>query len=269
MHTIATDLDRTLFPNGKQEYDNSMPRFKQIVQEKGLKVIFVTGRNIDQIREGIAEYDPPTPEYAIASVGTRIYRPDGNGGFTEDLAYIDFIRENTPGWDVEEFKKAMGEIAAIRLQEQFNQNPFKLSYYIDDLPRINEIVAEMKQRVGEICQATDITSSVDETLGLGLLDILPARANKMEGIEFVRRQLGLDMDHIIYSGDSGNDLAALTYGYKAILVRNATESVRADVERVGKERDTLDKIYFAQGNDTLNGCYVSGIIEGLEHFGVA
>lgn len=267
MLTIATDLDRTLFPNGKQEYDGSMPLFKQILQEKELQLIFVTGRNLNQIQEGIQKHDPPMPSYAIAEVGTKIYACEGEN-FTEEKGYVDFIKENTRGWDVKAFEAALKAISELRLQEDFNQNEFKLSYYIDQPEKSKTVVENSTQIIQKTCPDSSITYSVDETKGLGLMDILPTRANKMEGIEYLRRKLGIEKDSIIYCGDSGNDITPLTFGYKAILVRNAIDEVRREVQSIAADKGISNQIYLAQGAQKLNGNYVSGIIEGLKHFGV-
>lgn len=265
MTTIATDLDRTLFPNGKQDYDDSMPRFKRLVESNGIPLIYVTGRNIDQIKEGIAEYDPPLPHYAVAHVGTKVYQWTVDGP-KEDQRYIQFIKDNTKNWNVEAFKNALKDDDGLRLQDDFNQNEFKLSYFVDQLDQADAIV---ERTVSTICTDINIIYSVDETIGQGLLDILPKRANKMEALEFVRQEMGAPMSDVIYAGDSGNDIIPLTFGYRAILVANATDEVRAKVESIAREKGVLDKIHFANGDGNLNGNYVSGILEGLAHFGVA
>ena len=70
---IATDLDRTLLPNGKQPYDGSMGLFKEIVQDKEIVLTYVTGRNLSLVRKAIKKFDAPLPNYIIAQVGTKIY----------------------------------------------------------------------------------------------------------------------------------------------------------------------------------------------------
>lgn len=66
---LATDLDRTLFPNGSQPADDSMPRLADFIARHDITVVYVTGRNLEQIREGIAEFEPPLPVYAVAEGG--------------------------------------------------------------------------------------------------------------------------------------------------------------------------------------------------------
>jgi len=267
MNFIATDLDRTLFPNGKQPYDKSMSDFSEIIEKNNMKLIYVTGRNLSQILEGIKEYNPPMPEYAIGEVGTKIYSCE-NDSFSEVSEYIKFIGNNTRNWDIKKFKENLKKYKEIRLQEEHNQNEFKLSYYVNKETEKEKLLIKIKKALTDICSDINIIYSFDETTGRGLLDVLPLRANKMEGLEFLRRKLNVGMDDIIYCGDSGNDLIPLTFGYKAILVKNAIVEVREEVEKITKEKGTRDRVYICRGNKRYNGYYVSGIIEGLNSFGI-
>ncbi len=266
--TLATDLDRTLFPNGNQPCDNAMPLFRRVVEAKRLPLIFVTGRHLRQIEDGIREYGPPLPDMAIAEVGTRLYRRAGER-FEEDTDFVGFIQENTRNWDLEAFKSALDDLP-LRLQPEEHQNRFKLSFFVDDLEGAGHVRRDAENILEGICPDAHIIWSVDETLGLGMLDVLPAKANKMEALEYVRRRREIPKEQIIYCGDSGNDIIPLTGGYNAIVVANAIDDVRAEVKRIAEKKGVAHRVYFARGSDalSLNGNYVSGIIEGLLHFGI-
>lgn len=254
---LATDLDRTLFPNGAQPADDSMPRLADFIARRGITLVYVTGRNLQQIREGIGEFAPPLPAYAVAEVGTRVYRRDDER-FSEDTGYLARIRDLDPQWSADKLRRALADCRLLRLQEDFNQNEFKLSYYVDDPGRVNDAKAAAGAALGEHRDCAQIITSVDETVGIGLLDILPRHANKLEGIEFVRGQLGAASDDIVYAGDSGNDLIPLTSGYRAVVVGNASDEVRREVERSARRNGTLERIHFA------GGYYHAGILEALE-----
>lgn len=266
MIIIATDLDRTLFPNGDQEYDGSMDRFTELVDKSDFHLVYVTGRNERQILEGMERYSAPAPEYAVAEVGTKVYL-FSDGSLDEDPGYIDYIESKTGVWDIEKFKDSLRWTEEIRLQEEEHQNRFKLSYYVDP-GQSEKAVEEVHSRLQALSADFNLIYSVDETKNLGLLDVLPTHANKLEGLEYVRQKLGADKEDVVFCGDSGNDIIPLTSGYKAVLVRNAVEEVREQVEEEAKRQGIRDRIYFARGTDDLNGYYVSGVIEGLEHFGI-
>jgi hypothetical protein len=268
MITITTDLDRTLFPNGQQEYDDSMSVFKRLVEQYRFGLIYVTGRNIDQAYEGMQSYDPPPPSHLVAEVGTRVYVYE-DGRFLLDDGYRNYILEHTRRWDRKEIQNTMEKVDWLRLQEEHNQNEFKVSFYADKPENLIEQEEYLDTLVNDITPDAALTISVDETKNLGLLDVMPVRANKMEGIEYLRRTLNIPEEEIIYCGDSGNDLVPLTAGYRAILVRNATDTVRERLENMAREKRVEDRIYNASGNiHGFNGNYVSGIIEGLCYFNI-
>jgi hypothetical protein len=262
MILIATDLDRTLFPNGNQEYDNSMHLFCKILKNEKLSLAFVTGRNIDLVKQGIEEFHAPLPENIIAEVGTKIYEKDRNS-FIEDEDWIKSISSSTKGWNIGNFKDEIALQKGMRMQEEEKYNQFKLSYYLDDPKASSNIVKEATKIVSSICKDALVVYSVDETHNVGLLDILPKFATKLTALEYLRKKKGLEKEDIIYCGDSGNDILPLTFGYKSILVRNAIDDVKNTVEQLSMQKNIIDKLYIAKGLDKLNGYYVSGIIEGL------
>ena len=266
MVIIATDLDRTLFPNGEQEYDGSMDRFTDLMDKSDFHLLYVTGRNKKQILDGMDRYSAPAPEYAVAEVGTKVYL-FSDGTLEEDPGYIEYIESKTGIWDIEKFKESLRWTEEIRLQEEEHQNRFKISYYVEP-GRAEKAVEEVQSRLEALSADFNLIYSVDETKDLGLLDVLPTHANKLEGLEYVRRKLGAGEEEVIFCGDSGNDIIPLTSGYKAVLVRNALDEVRDQVEEEARRKGIGDRIYFARGTDVLNGYYVSGVIEGLEHFGI-
>jgi len=263
MPVIATDLDRTLLPNGNQEYDGSMNLFSGIVERKGLGLVYVTGRNLEEINDAVREYGIPPADYLVAEVGTRVYC-GGGGDYEEDTDWIDAVNSATKNWDVGLFQEELKAVEGLRLQEDFRQNRFKLSYYIDEPGNSDDIVKNVSETIAAICSDAEIIYSIDETKNLGLLDVLPKYATKTNALEYVREKMGAAKEDIIYCGDSGNDILPLTFGYKSILVRNAIDEVKKAV----KEKGIAEKLYIAQGGEKLNGYYVSGIIEGLVHFSV-
>jgi len=259
---LATDMDRTLIPNGIQEYDGSMGIFKNIIDKEKIPLIYVTGRNLRLIDEAISEYNLPMPDYLVAEVGTMIYEQKG-GKFIVDNGWIDHIEKVTMDWDVVRFRLLLRSVLGIYIQEEEKQNQFKLSYYIKNLGMAKQIVKDVKKIINVVCKDAVIVYSVDETTNTGLLDILPKKATKVSGLEFLRKKFKVKKEEIVYCGDSGNDLLPLTFGYRSILVRNAIDEVKEEV----KKNCDSNKLYIAKGYKNLNGYYVSGIIEGLIRFG--
>ena len=262
MFVIATDLDRTLLPNGNQEYDNSMHIFNEIVKREKPTLIYVTGRNLKEVKEAIIEYHAPLPTFLIAEVGTKIYIQK-NGKFNEDKEWLDIVKSVTSNWNIDKFKEELSIIKGIRIQEEEHQNPFKLSFYLDKLDNAELIVKECTKIIKSISKDASVIFSIDETNNIGLLDIIPRNATKLRALEYIRKNNGYKKEDIVYCGDSGNDILPLTFGYKSILVRNAINEVKKAVKSICFEKNCTDALYIAKGYGKLNGNYVSGIIEGL------
>ena len=78
---------------------------------------------------------------------------------------------------------------------------------------------------------------------------------------------GYDESRVVFAGDSGNDLPALTSGLQAVLVANANEEVRQEAVREVTALGISAKLYLAQGDFLgMNGNYSAGVLEGLAHF---
>ncbi len=58
MRIIATDLDRTLIPNGPQKLSkDAMEKLKLALKKNKIKLIFVTGRTKPLVLAGIKQHD--------------------------------------------------------------------------------------------------------------------------------------------------------------------------------------------------------------------
>lgn len=265
---LATDLDRTLFPNGAQPADDCMTELKEALRQHQIGIIYVTGRNRGQILEGMETYNPPPPDYAIAEVGTRIYRVDADTRTFQPLdRYINHLQQVSPSWDRSAIESRLREEPGLILQSPENQNPFKISFHCqpDDLDALRRAIHGL---LTPLTRDFQVIGSVDETTCQGLVDLLPGKANKLHALEFLRQELGLEQEQIIYAGDSGNDLEPLASGYRSILVANATDAVRQSVLELSGEAGTRDSLYLARPDRGLNGCYYSGILLGLRHYGL-
>jgi len=128
-------------------------------------------------------------------------------------------------------------------------------------------VENIRLRLTEKGFHTSIIWSKDEIGKLGLLDIIPARANKLQAIKFLIEKEQFFQQRTVFAGDSGNDLDVLTSGLQTILVKNAPEEVRREaIETLSKKR-IADRLYLPQGDFFgMNGNYAAGVLEGLVRF---
>jgi HAD superfamily hydrolase (TIGR01484 family) len=263
---LCSDLDRTLLPNGRPpESPKARRLLRQAAKLPDLTLAYVTGRNRSLIQKAIEAYDLPLPAFAVGDVGTAIYRPDRNW---EPLkSWTDEIRVSWQEKLAPDLAVLLSDINGLHLQEGEHQTAFKLSYYADMKTDPVFLRWEIKSRLaGHGIQAA-VVWSVDEQKGIGLLDIVPKNATKHHAIRFLQERYGFQEDRIIFAGDSGNDLEALTGGLQAVLVKNALPEVQQEAVRTMREKGMPERLYLAQGGFMeMNGNYSAGVLEGLAHF---
>jgi hypothetical protein len=217
------------------------------------------------VQEAIEEYNLPSPDFVVGDVGSTIYH------FNGDIwqSYQNWSQEIAPDWqglnsvDLQPIFTDIVDISHLTLQEADRQNRFKLSYYLP-LEVDNQALQEcMNLRLQEQNIAASLIYSVDEDKGIGLLDILPARATKFHAVEFLRCQLGFDYSNTVFAGDSGNDLPVLVSDIPSVLVANAHE----DIIKVAQLQGNMNNLYLAKGDFLgMNGNYCAGILEGIAYY---
>lgn len=264
---LCSDLDRTLLPNGNQpESPEARPHLRRLVQCPDLILAYVSGRNIDLIEAAIEQYELPHPHYALADVGTSIYRWQG-GNWRLWESWRQKIGHDWKRYRNHDLRPVLDDIEELALQEETNQHDYKLSYYaVPDLVD-SGVLLELRRRLRELHIDFEIVWSVDETSNTGLLDILPASATKLGAVRFLMRELGLGRHHTVFAGDSGNDLDVLTSDIPGVLVANATAEVRDRALREAEANNRSIDLYCARGGFLdMNGNYSAGVLEGLVHF---
>jgi sucrose-6F-phosphate phosphohydrolase len=266
MKILATDLDRTLLPNGSWESDSkAIKLFNDLTEKQNVLVVYVTGRNLALTENAINEYGVRYPDVLCGDVGTSIRKYE-NGEWTFDDGWITHVRHASPRWDPAAIRDAVADIEGMREQESEHLNPFKQSYYVEH-HKNDEVLKKVDERVkGKFDEV--IIYSFDSQDGKGLLDFLPASATKQTALEYVAEEFGAAKQDVVFCGDSGNDIFPLTAGFCGVLVKNADDQLVANVKIAMKENPGL-KVYFAKGNFRgLQGNYTSGVIEGAYHYGV-
>jgi sucrose-6F-phosphate phosphohydrolase len=266
MKILATDLDRTLLPNGSWEPDKeAIGLFNRLTEKHDVLVVYVTGRNLALTEEAIANYGVRHPDVLCGDVGTTIRNRNGDG-WTFDDGWVSHVKKASPRWSADAIRDAVADVQGMREQESEHLNQFKQSYYVN-----HELKDQVLQAVDERIKGKFdevIIYSFDSQDGKGLLDLLPASATKQTALEFVAEAHGVAKSDTVFCGDSGNDIFPLTAGFAGVLVRNADEQLVAGVRKAMDEDPAL-QVYFAKGGFRgLNGYYTSGVIEGACHYGL-
>jgi sucrose-6F-phosphate phosphohydrolase len=266
MKILATDLDRTLLPNGHWQADSqAIGLFNNLTQRPDLLVVYVTGRNLALTEQAIKQYGVRYPDVLCGDVGTSI-RQYAKGAWKFDEGWLAHVKRTSPRWDALAIRAAVADIQGMREQEKEHLNPFKQSYYVEHASNV-EVLAQVDARVkGRFDEV--IVYSFDSQDGKGLLDFLPASATKQTALEYVSEEFGAAKTDVVFCGDSGNDIFPLTAGFCGVLVRNADDQLVTNVKQAMADNPDL-KVYFAQGDfQGLSGYYTSGVIEGAYHYGL-
>ncbi len=266
MRILATDLDRTLLPNGSWPADpGAIALFNELTERHQVLVVYVTGRNLSLAESAIAQFGIRHPHVLIGDVGTSI-RTYEQGGWEPLAGWDAHVMRTSPKWDAELIRSTVAGIDGLREQEREHCSAFKQSYYVDH-DRNQAVMKAVEERVkGRFDEV--IVYSFDSQTGNGLLDFLPQSATKQTALEYLATKLGEKKADVVFCGDSGNDVFPLTAGFSGVLVRNADDQLVASVKQAVAENPEL-KVYFAKGDfQGLNGFYASGVIEGAYHYGV-
>jgi sucrose-6-phosphatase len=264
---LSTDLDRTLIPNGPQpESPAARPLFRAIGERPEVTLAYASGRDLALQLDAIERWRLPIPDFAVADVGTSIYRLR-EGERKPWKAWSDEICADWQGMTGSGLLHLLGEPEPLRLQQPERQKDFKLSYYAPAYPVPESALARMHGALAARGIDAALIWSVDETRNLGLLDVIPAGATKLHAIEFLIRSQRIDRRRSLFAGDSGNDLPVLCSDLPSVLVRNASEEVRKAAVQQAGALDHSDTLYLARGDFMgMNGNYAAGILEGLVHF---
>jgi HAD superfamily hydrolase (TIGR01484 family) len=260
-------MDRTLLPNGSAaESPEAMPLFKRLVERDNVQVAYVSGRSRALIEKAMQEYDLPAPDFVIGDVGTNIYTV-ADDEWTAWDDWHDEIKHSWRGLTYEDLHQCLQDIEGLRLQEEFKQNHFKLSYYVPADIDTDSLLEDVRTRLTDLSVDYSAIWSVDEANHQGLLDILPASASKYHAVEYLLRRNSCDVGNTLFAGDSGNDLDVLCSPLRAVLVANATDIVKEQAEHLAILRGQQDALYIAGGGYLgMNGNYVAGILEGVYHY---
>ena len=265
---ICTDLDRTLIPNGPQsESPEAREHFAMLAGHPDVKVAFVTGRHRVLVDQAINNYRLPRPDFVIGDVGTTIYQLGPDGDWVRQVAWEREIAQDWGGRTRADIRSLLIDLPAIRPQEMTKQNDYKLSYYVplhSDRDRLSERIEDRLRAHGVNAR---LIWSVDEPAGVGLLDVVPARASKYHAIEALIATYGFSQDETVFCGDSGNDIEVLASPIPAVLVANCQPQVRELATRLARERGYADRLYVAKGGFMgMNGNYGAGMLEGIAHY---
>lgn len=268
---LCSDLDRTIIPNGHAaESPDARTLLHRVARRPELTLVYVTGRDEALITRALREWNLPLPEIAVGDVGTAIFDVSGTAAdpvFTPWKGWREIISADWQGKKNPDILAMLADFDVLRIQEPEKQKDVKLSFYVDSGVDMGRLAKDIHRHLERRGIRASVITSMDEMAGVGLVDIVPAGATKVDAISHIAGKYRLDKSRVIFAGDSGNDLPALTSGFNAVLVKNAADEVRTQAVAESSRKKTDGRLYLAKGQFLgMNGNYAAGVLEGLAHF---
>ncbi|MFW6217751.1 MAG: HAD-IIB family hydrolase [Verrucomicrobiota bacterium] len=258
---IATDLDGTLIPlPDHPENVEALETIKTHLSGNETPFVFATGRHFESVLEAVDQHALPVPEWIVCDVGSSIYRRR-NDAFEPYAPFAEHPAALTEGVDREAVDTLLKSIEGLRPQPDAHQQRFKISYEAG-AEAVDAIVKTIDRAIARETLPYSAMGSVDPFAGIGLIDVLPKNVSKAYALIWLSTHADFLPDEVIYSGDSGNDLAALVCGFRATVVANASQGLAEQVRTSLEARGLGDRLVHTQGAAT------SGVLEGCRHFGL-
>jgi len=231
---LISDVDGTLLGD-----DEALREFAAWCESRRewLRLVYNSGRLFESVRESIETTDLPVPDAIIGGVGTQVR------GFRSNAPLGDWP-DDREGWQPLRVCSVMGEYDEVELQPAEFLSDYKLSFFVHDASP--ELIEEFRRRLAEASCRVELVYSSNRDL-----DVLPHGANKGSAAAHLASQWSFARDRVFVSGDSGNDLAMFTQGFRGIVVGNAH-----------RELKRLDSSSVFHSNRP----YAAGVLHGLSYW---
>lgn len=234
---LVADLDGTLTGGNERGLERLKQKLRPV--RTSILLVYVSGRSLPIQLEEIESNQLLLPDYIVSSVGTEIHRMPGENPLDEWYRYIQ------AGFDREEIVAFLTETAPyLELQPAEHQTPLKISYFFERASSAQ--LEELQQALLGVQLPVKLVYSSDI-----YLDIIPDRAGIGGAVKFLVDSLVLSPSQVFVCGDSGNDIDLFQYGFRGIVVSNATRELKKAVQM---------RAYFSHKP------YAEGLLEGLEHY---
>lgn len=241
---LFTDLDGTFIPEDRDSRI-ALNSFKKFTYSQYLKIIYVTGRNLQETKSAIKMHKLPDPFAVICDVGTTIYHKKALG-FVKDRSYYKHLKSIINKSSTSIVKGTLKGNKELIPQEFSKQRKFKISYYFKrDCLDINFLKVKLEKVQWDYI----ISYSHDY---LGLLDIIPKNISKLSAINWISQKFS-DKDYVLFAGDSGNDMKVFESKIYSIVVNNTPEEIK-------NKLSDRENIYIS------NKKYTNGVLDGYLNY---
>jgi HAD superfamily hydrolase (TIGR01484 family) len=256
---LATDLDGTFIPlPDRPDNESALDTFRQARAEHRLGLVFATGRHLESVLDAIARHALPPPDWIVCDVGTSIHRRQDDR-YAPYTPFETHMAGQTRGIGRDAVEALLVGMDGLTLQPPERQQRFKISCFSASADT-EPLAARINQCLRDAGLPYACLASLNPFRDEGLLDILPAGASKAAALLWLATHADFSPDEVVFSGDSGNDLAALTCGFRAIVVANASDTLAERAAQALAERGLANRLFRA----TLPA--TSGVLQGARHF---
>ncbi|MEM9295482.1 MAG: HAD-IIB family hydrolase [Planctomycetota bacterium] len=243
---LVSDVDNTVVAEGPDDAGAAqrLAAYLEARRER-IAVVYNSGRFVDSILETVAEHGLARPDVCVGGVGTEVRVTCATG---LDAASAERLTAwpitTADAWDPQRVRAVVGGVEGAELQPADYQSPHKISYYLRGAEP--HTIAEIEGALASAGLDARVVYSSSRDL-----DVLPGGVDKAAAAAFVARSLGYPDTRVVAAGDSGNDRAMLSAGFRAVVVANA--------------KPELDDLA-GPGVFRAPSRYGDGVIEGLEHW---
>ena len=256
---LATDLDGTFIPlPGNADNLAALASFRAARVQRRFGLLFATGRHLESVLDAIRQHDLPAPDWIVADVGTSIHRRLGES-FESYAPFEVRLAEQTRGATRGDVESLLAPLPGLTLQPPERQQRFKISY-LSSASEAEPLADRANRLLHDARLPYACLASLDPFHGVGLLDVLPVGASKADALLWLATHADFSPDDVVYAGDSGNDLPALTCGFRAILVANASPETADRAAALLAARGLSERLFRAPLPAT------SGVLQGCRHF---
>jgi len=261
LRVLATDLDGTLIPLPEYPQNKEdLLALTDALEASGREIVFATGRHYESVLDAISTYALPEPEWMVCDVGSSIMRK-AHSGYQLFSLYEDHLKCGVGQVGRDEVVRLFLGYTELEPQPEACQRPYKVSYFCQ-VAEVDTLAHTLNEALTERHLPYRCMGSIDPFENVGLLDIMPQGVSKASALLWLATHADFSPQEVVFSGDSGNDYAALVSGFHSILVGNASEELRTKVKKVMEQKYRSHFLYCAENPAT------SGVREGCIHYGL-
>ena len=183
-YILATDLDGTFLGGAKAARAQLYQAIEK--QKEAITLIFVTGRDLDFIREIVEQNEVPRPHYIIGDIGTTVV----DGQTFSPFAPIE--QEIAEKWQNAEnqVRQILDDVTG--LSPQPGSFRYRMSYYYDPSVFDRSVLAEIEALGLDWLMSADL-----------YLDVLPKGVAKGSTLLRFLEHLRLSREQVVCAGETG------------------------------------------------------------------